>query len=248
MIKVLSIFGTRPEAIKMAPVVKELEKHPDEISSHVCVTAQHREMLDQVLDLFKIAPDYDLDLMENDQSLSEITARVFTGLDPVIEKERPDWVLVQGDTTTVMAAALVAFYHQVKVGHVEAGLRTHDKWQPFPEEINRKVAGAVTDAHFAPTATARDNLLREGVPDDRIFVTGNPVIDALLSVASRPAPSDVTQLLEEAGVSPSLPVSPSPRLILVMAQAVNPYGDGHAARRIVGVLLGEDVSSFEPGS
>jgi UDP-N-acetylglucosamine 2-epimerase (non-hydrolysing) len=219
MIKVLSIFGTRPEAIKMAPMVKELEKHPDEITSHVCVTAQHREMLDQVLDLFGIAPDYDLDLMEDDQSLSEITARVFTGLDPVIEKERPDWVLVQGD---MMAASLVAFYHRVKVGHVEAGLRTHDKWQPFPEEVNRKVAGAVADAHFAPTATARDNLLREGVPDDHIVVTGNPVIDALLSVASRPAPSDVVQLLEEAGVSPCLPLSPS-----------HP-GDGPSARELRG--------------
>jgi UDP-N-acetylglucosamine 2-epimerase (non-hydrolysing) len=225
MIKVLSIFGTRPEAIKMAPVVKELEKHADKITSHVCVTAQHREMLDQVLDLFGIAPDYDLDLMEDDQSLSEITARVFNGLDPVIEKERPDWVLVQGDTTTVMAASLVAFYHQVKVGHVEAGLRTHDKWQPFPEEINRRVAGAVADAHFAPTATARDNLLCEGVPEDGIFVTGNPVIDALLSVASRPAPSDVAQLLEEAGVSPSLPVSPSPRLILVTAHRRENFGE-----------------------
>jgi UDP-N-acetylglucosamine 2-epimerase (non-hydrolysing) len=183
MIKVLSIFGTRPEAIKMAPVVKELEKHPADVVSRVCVTAQHREMLDQVLELFEITPDYDLDLMRENQSLAEITARVFTDLDPVIAAEQPDWVLVQGDTTTVMAASLVAFYHQVKVGHVEAGLRTGDKWQPFPEEVNRKVAGVVADAHFAPTTTARDNLLREGVAPEAIYVTGNPVIDALTMAA-----------------------------------------------------------------
>jgi len=183
MIKVLSIFGTRPEAIKMAPVVKELERHPADIVSRVCVTAQHREMLDQVLELFDITPDYDLDLMREDQSLAEITARVFTDLDPVIATEQPDWVLVQGDTTTVMAASLVAFYHQVKVGHVEAGLRTGDKWQPFPEEVNRKVAGVVADGHFAPTTTARDNLLREGVVPEAIYVTGNPVIDALTMAA-----------------------------------------------------------------
>lgn len=186
MIKVLSIFGTRPEAIKMAPVVKELEKHPGEIISRVCVTAQHREMLDQVLELFEIVPDYDLNLMQPNQTLSELTAQVFTDLDPIIQQERPDWVLVQGDTTTVMAASLVAFYHQVKVGHVEAGLRTRDKWQPFPEEINRKVAGVVADLHFAPTERARKNLLREGVDPGAIFVTGNPVIDALLQVASKP--------------------------------------------------------------
>ena len=186
MLKVLSIFGTRPEAIKMAPVVKELEKHPDEIISRVCVTAQHREMLDQVLDLFGIVPDYDLDLMRPGQTLSGLTARVFTALDPVIAQEQPDWVLVQGDTTTVMAASLVAFYHQVKVGHVEAGLRTFDKWQPFPEEVNRKVAGVVADLHFAATETSKANLLREGVDPGIIHVTGNPVIDALHMVADMP--------------------------------------------------------------
>ncbi|HXK42653.1 MAG TPA: UDP-N-acetylglucosamine 2-epimerase (non-hydrolyzing) [Anaerolineae bacterium] len=183
MKKVLSIFGTRPEAIKMAPVVKELERYPDSIVSRVCVTAQHREMLDQVLGLFDITPDYDLDLMLPNQTLSALTARVFSELDSVIETERPDWVLVQGDTTTVMAASLVAFYHRVKVGHVEAGLRTHDKWQPFPEEINRRVAGVVADLHFAPTETAKANLLREGVNAAAIHVTGNPVIDALKMVA-----------------------------------------------------------------
>lgn len=186
MIKVLSVFGTRPEAIKMAPVIKELEKHPDGIISRVCVTSQHREMLDQVLSLFQIVPDYDLNLMRPGQTLSTLTAHVFMELDPVIAREKPDWVLVQGDTTTTMAASLVAFYHQVKVGHVEAGLRTGDKWQPFPEETNRKVASVVADLHFAPTKTARDNLLREGICPDSIHLTGNTVIDALKFVSQMP--------------------------------------------------------------
>lgn len=186
MIKVLSIFGTRPEAIKMAPVVKELEKYPERFISRVCVTAQHREMLDQVLYLFEITPDYDLDLMQEGQTLSGLTARVFTALNPVLEEEKPDWVLVQGDTTTVMAASLVAFYHQIKVGHVEAGLRTGDKWQPFPEEVNRKIAGVVADLHFAPTETAKKNLLAEGVDLETIHVTGNTVIDALHMAAVMP--------------------------------------------------------------
>ena len=186
MIKVLSIFGTRPEAIKMAPVVLELGKHPDQFQSVVCVTAQHREILDQVLNLFQITPDHDLDLMREGQTLSGLTSRVFAALDPVFEAERPDWVLVQGDTTTVMAASLAAFYHRVKVGHVEAGLRTGDKWQPFPEEINRKIAGVVADLHFAPTTTAKNNLLAEGVDPKTIHVTGNTVIDALLMAAEMP--------------------------------------------------------------
>jgi len=186
MLKVLSIFGTRPEAIKMAPVVKELDKKSSAIVSKVCVTAQHREMLDQVLDLFQIHPDYDLDLMEENQTLSSLTARVFTHLDPILRDEKPDWVLVQGDTTTVMAASLAAFYHQVKVGHVEAGLRTFDKWRPFPEEINRKIAGVVADLHFAPTQQSKENLLAEGVSAEMIHVTGNPVIDALKMTAEMP--------------------------------------------------------------
>lgn len=190
MIKVLTVIGTRPEAIKMAPVAIELKNHPNQIQSLVCVTAQHREMLDQVLDLFVIKPDYDLDLMREDQSLSKLTARIFTALDSVLEKERPDWVLVEGDTTTVMVASLVAFYHRIKVGHVEAGLRTFDKWQPFPEEINRKIAGSVADLHFAPTETAKGNLLKEGVIPETIHVTGNPVIDALKMVAAMPYDMD----------------------------------------------------------
>jgi UDP-N-acetylglucosamine 2-epimerase (non-hydrolysing) len=185
-LKILAIFGTRPEAIKMAPVVKALKAHADRVEARVCVTAQHRHMLDQVLELFEIQPDYDLDIMTENQSLAQVTASVFTGLDPVLVGEAPDWVLVQGDTTTVMAASLAAFYRRVKVGHVEAGLRTRDKYHPFPEEINRRVAGVVADLHFAPTTWARDNLLGEGVPPEAIHVTGNPVIDALLSVAGRP--------------------------------------------------------------
>jgi UDP-N-acetylglucosamine 2-epimerase (non-hydrolysing) len=170
MVKVLSVFGTRPEAVKMAPVVLELRRHP-EVDARVCVTAQHRQMLDQVLDIFQIKPDLDLDLMRPDQSLAEITAAVFTHLDPVLEKFHPDWLLVQGDTTTVMAASLLAYYHQIRVGHVEAGLRTGDKWQPFPEEINRRVAGAVADLHFAPP-NGQGNLLREGVAGGKDRVTG----------------------------------------------------------------------------
>ncbi|MEE8537439.1 MAG: UDP-N-acetylglucosamine 2-epimerase (non-hydrolyzing) [Acidobacteriota bacterium] len=183
-LRALSIFGTRPEAIKMAPVIQRLSETPS-VESIVCITAQHREMLDQVLDLFDIHPDYDLDIMVPAQPLNELTANVFQGLDPVIESVQPDWVLVQGDTTTVMSAALLAYYHRVKVGHVEAGLRTGDKYQPFPEEINRRVLGAVADLHFAPTAWAQGNLLRESVPPEKIVVTGNTVIDALNVVIER---------------------------------------------------------------
>lgn len=169
----------------MAPVVKQLSRFPDQIESLVCVTAQHREMLDQVLSLFDIKPDFDLNLMQENQTLAELTANALTGLDQVLKAERPDWVLTQGDTTTAMAASLAAFYHRIKIGHVEAGLRTWDRFQPFPEEINRKIADAVCDLHFAPTEAARENLLREGLDGRSIFVTGNTVIDALLDVAER---------------------------------------------------------------
>lgn len=182
MIKVLTIFGTRPEAIKMAPVLRELAKHPGQIASRVCVTAQHREMLDQVLALFNIKPDYDLDIMRQRQRLSGVTAKVLLGIERVIQQEQPDWVLVQGDTTTAMAAALAAFYNRCKVGHIEAGLRTGDKFQPYPEEINRKIADTVSDVHFAPTETNKRNLLLEGFDEGSILVTGNTVIDALLQV------------------------------------------------------------------
>jgi len=174
----------------MAPVVHQLA-HTQGIRSSVCVTAQHREMLDQVLDLFEIEPDFDLDLMRPDQSLSGLTAAVFTDLDPVICDLKPDWIIIQGDTTTVMCAALLGYYHRVRVGHVEAGLRTANKWHPFPEEINRRLASVVTDLHFAPTVWAKGNLLNEGIPEDQIVVTGNPVIDALQKVISQPY--DLTQ-------------------------------------------------------
>lgn len=184
-LKVLSIFGTRPEAIKMAPVVKELERRQDIFCSKVCVTAQHRQMLDQVLNLFEIRPDYDLNIMKPGQDLYDITCNVLQGIKSVLSEEKPDIVLVHGDTTTTMAAALGAYYSRIRVGHVEAGLRTFNKFAPFPEEVNRMVAGALADIHFAPTSSSRDNLLREGKPSDSIHITGNTVVDALMSVSTR---------------------------------------------------------------
>jgi UDP-N-acetylglucosamine 2-epimerase (non-hydrolysing) len=180
-IKVMTVFGTRPEAIKMAPVVLELAKYPDVILPVVAVTAQHREMLDQVLHLFDIKPDYDLDIMAKGQTLFDITCRAMHGLNEVLSKECPDMVLVHGDTTTTFAGALAAFYHQIAVGHVEAGLRTNNKFSPYPEEMNRKLTGALADLHFAPTLSSRNNLLAEGVAEASVFVTGNTVIDALIA-------------------------------------------------------------------
>lgn len=184
-IKVMTVFGTRPEAIKMAPVVLELQKYPEQIIPIVAVTAQHREMLDQVLQLFQIVPDYDLDIMSKGQTLFDITSRAMQGLNEVMDQEKPDIVLVHGDTTTTFAGALAAFYHQTAVGHVEAGLRTHNKYSPFPEEMNRKLTGSLTDMHFAPTRTAKDNLIKEAVQEESTFVTGNTVIDALLTTVSK---------------------------------------------------------------
>ena len=177
-IKVMSIFGTRPEAIKMAPLVKELEKRP-EIESIVCVTAQHREMLDQVLATFQITPDYDLNMMKQGQTLSDITTRALTGIDGVLKEAKPDIVLVHGDTSTTFAGALAAFYNQIAIGHVEAGLRTYDKYSPYPEEMNRQMVDCMTDMFFAPTELSRENLLKENIPDAKIYVTGNTVIDAM---------------------------------------------------------------------
>lgn len=177
-IKVMTVFGTRPEAIKMAPLAIELKKY-DNIESIVCVTAQHRQMLDQVLELFKITPDYDLDIMKTRQTLIGITTKVLEGLDEVIKKEKPDIVLVHGDTSTSFVAALAAFYNQISVGHVEAGLRTYDKYSPFPEEMNRCLTGRIADLHFSPTNQNKENLLREAISNDKIFITGNTVIDAL---------------------------------------------------------------------
>lgn len=178
-IKVMTIFGTRPEAIKMAPLVKELERHTDTIESIVCVTAQHRQMLDQVLNIFDITPDYDLNIMKDRQTLLGITTRALEGLDGVMKEAKPDIVLVHGDTTTTFVGSLAAFYNQVAIGHVEAGLRTFDKYSPYPEEINRRLTGVMTDIHFSPTETNRQNLLRENINPDDIVVTGNTVIDAL---------------------------------------------------------------------
>jgi len=186
MIKILTVFGTRPEAIKLAPVIGELRKHPAEIVSKICVTAQHRQMLDQVLRVFDLQPDYDLDIMTPGQTLAEVTCLVLRGLEEVLRATHPDLVLVQGDTSTVFATSLAAYYHHTPVGHVEAGLRTGDKRRPFPEEMNRRLTSALADLHFAPTEAARRNLLREGVRDGQIVVTGNTVIDALLDVVARP--------------------------------------------------------------
>lgn len=178
-VKVMSVFGTRPEAIKMAPLVLELEKYKDEIESIVCVTAQHREMLDQVLDIFGIKPDYDLDIMKSRQTLVGITARVLEGLDNVIKESKPDIILVHGDTSTSFVAALAGFYNQTTVGHVEAGLRTYDIYSPFPEEMNRQLTGRIAQMHFSPTIQNKKNLLVENICEDSIFITGNTVIDAL---------------------------------------------------------------------
>jgi UDP-N-acetylglucosamine 2-epimerase (non-hydrolysing) len=183
--RVLTIFGTRPEAVKLAPVILELEKHRDCFENLVCVTAQHRQMLDQVLEWFEVAPHYDLDLMQPDQGLAQFASRALVAVSELLHEVRPDLVLVQGDTTTVMMAALAAFYHQIPIGHVEAGLRTRNRYNPFPEEINRRVAGVLTTYHFAPTARAADALRAEQVPEENIFITGNTVVDALLMTKQR---------------------------------------------------------------
>ena len=218
LIRIMTVFGTRPEAIKLAPVIQQLEKNP-RFKSIVVVTAQHREMLDQVLDLFKIKPNRDLDLMRDNQDLASLTASIFTHLDPVLEEFKPDWLLVQGDTTTVMAATLAAYYRRIKIGHVEAGLRTGDKWQPFPEEINRRVASVTADLHFAPTEWARNNLLREGIADDLIKVTGNTIIDALTQITAIPAPKEIKDLLKKKGI-----ISGEKQLIVVTAHRRENFG------------------------
>lgn len=178
-LKVMTVFGTRPEAIKMAPLVKELEKYPEYIEPYVTVTAQHRQMLDQVLNIFEIKPDYDLNIMKDKQTLTGITTRALEGLHEVFGKVKPDLVLVHGDTTTTFAASLAAFYHSIAVGHVEAGLRTHNKYSPYPEEMNRQLTGVLADYHFSPTEQAKQNLLEENKPGTSIYVTGNTAIDAL---------------------------------------------------------------------
>ncbi len=234
MQKIVLIFGTRPEAIKMAPVIKELEKHPAEFKTVVCVTAQHREMLDQVLDLFEIKPDYDLDIMKPGQDLFNVTCNVLQGLKKVLAAEQPDIVLVHGDTTTTMAASLAAFYCQIPVGHVEAGLRTHNKFSPFPEEINRQVTSRIADFHFAPTETARQNLLAESVNENTIFITGNTVIDALLMVVDKVRNKEIRDKIEADLIArfPGLRnvlsshSTINSRLILVTGHRRENFGDG----------------------
>ncbi len=223
--KILSVFGTRPEAIKMSPIVRLL-KQTEGVEARVCVTAQHRQMLDQALELFNIKPDYDLDLMREGQSLAQLSAGIFTHLDPVLEEFKPDWILAVGDTTTVINTALLAFYRQIKFGHVEAGLRTHNKWHPFPEEINRRIATVTADAHFAPTDLSKQNLLHEGIEPEKIFVTGNSVIDALKFVADQREPQEITELLErlETGRLETGDLARK-RLILVTAHRRENFGE-----------------------
>ncbi|MCC6298938.1 MAG: UDP-N-acetylglucosamine 2-epimerase (non-hydrolyzing) [Anaerolineales bacterium] len=223
--KILSVLGTRPEAIKMAPIVRLL-KQTAGIETRVCVTAQHRQMLDQALELFEIKPEYDLDLMREGQSLAQISAGIFTHLDPILEEFKPDWVLAVGDTTTVLSASLLAFYRKIRFGHVEAGLRTHNKWHPFPEEINRRLATVTADLHFAPTEWSKGNLLHEGIEPEKIHVTGNSVIDALKYVASRDEPKEITELLQKLGVGDHETKRPATkRLILLTAHRRENFGE-----------------------
>ncbi|MGD9930770.1 MAG: non-hydrolyzing UDP-N-acetylglucosamine 2-epimerase [Mangrovibacterium sp.] len=233
MKKILLAFGTRPEAIKMAPLVKALQKQPDRFQSIVCVTGQHREMLDQVLQIFEIRPDYDLNIMKPGQDLYDITARVLTGMRDVLREVQPDLVLVHGDTTTSAATALAAYYQQIPVGHVEAGLRTHNIYSPWPEEMNRQITGRIASIHFAPTPLSRKNLMREGVNDDRIKVTGNTVIDALQLVIDKIETNpgiieDIRQLLGKHGISEGLlnAWDSSRRLVLITGHRRENFGDG----------------------
>lgn len=230
MLKVMLVFGTRPEAIKMAPLVKEFQKQEDTFQTIVCVTGQHRQMLDQVLQLFDIVPDYDLNIMKQGQDLYDVTARVLTGLRDVLQEARPDVVLVHGDTTTSTAAALAAFYQQIPVGHVEAGLRTHNIYSPWPEEMNRQLTGRIATWHFAPTALSRENLLREAVVDDHIVVTGNTVIDALYWVVNKiktdaALNDELGNLLEQAGYDVHR-LDNGRKLVLITGHRRENFGDG----------------------
>ena len=227
MKKVMLVFGTRPEAIKMCPLVKEFQKHSEDFQTTVCVTGQHREMLDQVLDIFGVVPDYDLDIMKQGQDLYDVTARVLTGMRNVLDQARPDIILVHGDTTTSTAAALAAFYRQIPVGHVEAGLRTHNIYSPWPEEMNRQITGRLATWHFAPTPLSRQNLLDEGVPAERILVTGNTVIDALQMVVERirkdsTLAATLTDHLKSAGYD----TDRNRRLVLITGHRRENFGEG----------------------
>lgn len=243
MKRILIVFGTRPEAIKMAPLIQEFLKYPQLYDTKVCVTAQHREMLDQVLSFFEIVPDYDLDLMKPGQSLSQLTADVLLGLKPILEAFRPDYVFVHGDTTTSMAAAMAAFYAGTKVCHVEAGLRTFNKHSPFPEEMNRQITGRITDLHFAPTSKARENLLKEGVKADQIFVTGNTVIDALLFAKER-----VDQIKDKEIEALKGILDGNRELILVTGHRRENFGDGFVqiCNALKAIALKQNVQIIYP--
>ncbi len=230
MKKIMLVFGTRPEAIKMAPLVKEFQKHPKEFETIVCVTGQHRQMLDQVLDIFDIKPDYDLNIMKQGQDLYDVTARVLTGMRDVLAESKPDVVLVHGDTTTSTAAALAAFYQQIPVGHVEAGLRTHNIYSPWPEEMNRQITGRIATYDFAPTPLSRENLLAEGVDDAKITVTGNTVIDALYWVVDKIKSSpdlqaDLSGELMKAGYDVNR-LNNGRKLVLITGHRRENFGDG----------------------
>lgn len=230
MKKIMLVFGTRPEAIKMAPLVKEFQKHPDTFQTIVCVTGQHREMLDQVLNIFDIRPDFDLNIMKQGQDLYDVTARVLTGMRDVLREAQPDVVLVHGDTTTSTAAALAAFYQQIPVGHVEAGLRTHNILSPWPEEMNRQITGRIASYHFAPTALSRQNLLQENVDDANITVTGNTVIDALYWVVDRikndpSLDAELEEVLRRAGYDVNRLADGRP-LVLITGHRRENFGDG----------------------
>lgn len=230
MKKIMLVFGTRPEAIKMAPLVKEFQKHPGEFRTTVCVTGQHREMLDQVLQIFDIRPDYDLNIMKQGQDLYDVTARVLTGMRDVLKEAAPDVVLVHGDTTTSTAAALAAFYQQIPVGHVEAGLRTYNIYSPWPEEMNRQLTGRIATYHFAPTPLSKSNLLKENVSEDMITVTGNTVIDALYWVvgrikSDRQLDSELEAVLKDAGYDVGR-LAGGKRLVLITGHRRENFGDG----------------------
>lgn len=224
------VFGTRPEAIKMAPLVKAFQKHPDKFQTIVCVTGQHRQMLDQVLDKFEIKPDYDLNIMKQGQDLYDVTARVLTGMRDVLKETQPDVVLVHGDTTTSTAAALAAFYQQIPVGHVEAGLRTHNIYSPWPEEMNRQITGRIAEYDFAPTPLSRENLLAEGVNEDKITVTGNTVIDALYMVVdkiknNKELDKELETLLKDAGYDVNR-LADGKKLVLITGHRRENFGEG----------------------
>lgn len=230
MKKIMLVFGTRPEAIKMAPLVKEFQQRPGEFQTIVCVTGQHREMLDQVLHIFEITPDYDLNIMKQGQDLYDVTARVLLGMRDVLKEARPDVVLVHGDTTTSTAAALAAFYQQIPVGHVEAGLRTHNIYSPWPEEMNRQLTGRMATYHFAPTPLSRQNLLSEGVQESHITVTGNTVIDALYMVVDKikrdkVLDAELEELLKQSGYDVNR-LSDGKKLVLITGHRRENFGDG----------------------